>query len=168
MKARKWMMKYGVAMMLAALLAAIMGQIPLFRETLVGKLRAADLVQFIGYSGALAMAWMGACQVAKEAPDEWKWLRSFQGLIVPLATLLVVVVWYAVLLLPLAPFLGKVGKTVYNWFFISTIIASSAWLIVSWVKKCAPLVEEEQEENLKKLRKAAQQVLEKGHQVLKG
>ena len=154
MKARKWMMKYGVAMVLAALLAAIMGQIPLFRETMVGKLRAADLVQFIGYSGALAMAWMGACQVAKETPDEWKWIKPFQGIILPLATMLVVIVWYAVLLLPLGPFLKKTGKMVYNWFFISTIIASSAWLIVSWVKKCAPLVEEEQED-AKKLRKAA-------------
>ena len=154
MHARKWMLKYGVAMVLAALLAAIMGQIPLFRETLVGKLRASDLVQFIGYSGALAIIWMGACQVARQAPDEWKWIRPFQGIVLPLAALLVIAAGYMVLLLPLAPFLGKTGKTVYNWFFISTIIASSAWLIVGWVKKCAPLVEEAQEEP-KKLRKAA-------------
>ncbi|MDH5670013.1 MAG: hypothetical protein OEY86_18580 [Nitrospira sp.] len=154
MKARKWMMKYGVAMLLAALLAAIMGQIPLFRETMVGKLRASDLVQFMGYSGALAMIWMGAYQVAKEIPDEWKWIKPFQGIILPLATLLIVIVWYAVLLFPLGPFLRKTGKMVYNWFFISTIIASSTWLIVSWVKKCAPLVEEEQSDS-KKLRKAA-------------
>ena len=154
MNARNWMMKYGVAMILAALLAAIMGQIPLFRGTVVGKLHASDLVQFIGYSGALAMAWMGACRLAQQPPDEWKWIRPFQGIIQPLAALLIITICYMVLLLPLAPFLKKTGKAVYNWFFISTIIASSAWLIVNWVKKCAPLVEEEREDS-KKLRKAA-------------
>lgn len=153
MNARKWMMKYGVAMILAAVLAAIMGQIPLFRETLVGKLRASDLVQFIGYSGALGMAWMGACQLAQQPPDEWKWILPFRGIVLPLAALLVVTVGYMVLLLPLAPFLRKTGKMVYNWFFIAAIISSSAWLIYGWIKKCAPLVEEQ--EDSRKLRKAA-------------
>jgi hypothetical protein len=153
MNARKWMVKYGVAMILAALLAAIMGQIPLFRETLVGKLRASDLVQFIGYTGALAMAWMGACRLAQQPPDEWKWIVPFQGIVQPLAALLVITAGYLVLLLPLAPFLGKTGKTVYNWLFIAAIIGSSTWLIYGWVKKCAPLVEEQ--EDSKKLRKAA-------------
>jgi hypothetical protein len=152
MNAREWMMKYGVAMVLAILLAAIMGQIPLFRETFVGKLRASDLVQFIGYSGALVTAWMGAGRLAQQPPEEWKWIAPFQGIVLPLATLLVVTVGYAVLLLPLAPFLGKTGKMGYNWFFIAAIVSSSAWLIFSWVKKCAPLVEEK---DSRKLRKAA-------------
>jgi len=153
MNARNWMMKYGVAMGLAVLLAAIMGQIPLFRGTVVGKLHASDLVQFIGYSGALAMAWMGAYRLAQQPPGEWKWIVPFQGIVQPLAALLVMTIGYMVLLLPLAPFLNKAGKAVYNWFFITTIIASSVWLIVGWVKKCAPLVEEQ--EDSRKLRKAA-------------
>jgi len=153
MNARSWMMKYGVAMILAALLAVIMGQIPLFRETVVGKLRASDLVQFIGYGGALVMAWMGASRLAQQPPEEWKWIVPFQGIVRPLAALLVITAGYMVLLLPLAPFLGKTGKTVYNWFFITAIISSSGWLIYGWIKKCAPLVEEQ--EDSKKLRKAA-------------
>jgi hypothetical protein len=77
----------------------------------------------------------------------------FQGIVQPLAALLVITAGYLVLLLPLAPFLGKTGKTVYNWLFIAAIIGSSTWLIYGWVKKCAPLVEEQ--EDSKKLRKAA-------------
>jgi len=133
-------MEYGVALILAFLFAVILGQIPLFRETAVGKLRASDLVQFIGYGGALVIAWLGARQLAKNPPEEWKWLSPFQGLVLPLATLLTVSICYGVLLYAVDPFLGKSGKATYNWIFIAAIVASSIWLILSWVQKCAPLV----------------------------
>ena len=50
MKARTWMMQYGVAMLLSCAFALILGHVPLFLETAVGKLTASDLVQFLGYS----------------------------------------------------------------------------------------------------------------------
>jgi hypothetical protein len=134
------MMEYGVAMVLAILLAMIFGQIALFRETSVGKLRASDLVQFIGYGGSLVIAWLGARQLASNPPVEWKWIAPFQGIIVPLATVLSVGVAYGVLLYALEPFLGKVGKGIYNWVFITAIVVNSVWLILSWVQKCAALV----------------------------
>jgi hypothetical protein len=152
MKARKWMMEYGVAMVLAFVLAVIFGQIPLFRETAVGKLHASDLVQFVGYGGALVIAWLGARQLAKNPPEEWKWLSPFQGIVLPLATLLTVSISYGVLLFAVEPFLGRMGKTVYNWVFITAIVASSIWLILSWVQKCAPLVAAT---DSRRLRKAA-------------
>lgn len=60
MGARRWVLKYGVALVLAFLFAMILGQVPLFRETSVGKLRASDLVQFVGYGGSLVIGWLGA------------------------------------------------------------------------------------------------------------
>lgn len=152
MNARKWVMEYGVAMGLAVLLAAVLGQIPLFRETAVGKLRASDLVQFVGFGGALVIAWMGARQLANDPPKEWKWLAPFRAMILPLATLLAVSLSYGVLLFVVGPFLGKTGKTVYNWFFIMAILTSSVWLIFNWVRRCAPLVAAT---DAPKLRKAA-------------
>ncbi|MGQ0666067.1 MAG: hypothetical protein ACT4O4_03450 [Nitrospiraceae bacterium] len=152
MNARKWMMEYGVAMGLAFLLAVILGQIPLFRETGVGKLQASDLVQFIGFSGALVIAWTGARQLASHPPAEWKWMAPFQAIILPLATLFAVSLCYGVLLYAVGPFIGKTGKTAYNWFFIVAIVASSVWLIFAWAKKCAPLVAAT---DVRKLRKAA-------------
>jgi len=140
MKARKWMMEYGVAMVLAFLFAVIFGQLPLFRGTAVGKLHASDLVQFVGYGGALVIAWLGARELARNPPEQWKWVFPFQGMILPLATLLTVSICYGVLLFPVEPFLAKSGKAAYNWVFIAAIVASSIWLIVSWVQKCAPLV----------------------------
>ncbi|MBH0192243.1 MAG: hypothetical protein HP492_10940 [Nitrospira sp.] len=150
MNARKWMMEYGVAMVLAFLLAMVLGQIPLFRETAVGKLRASDLVQFIGYGGALAIAWMGARQLAKKSPEELAWLAPFQAIILPLVTLLVVAIGYGVSLFVAGPFLGKSGKTPYNWVFIAGIVSCSAWLILNWVKKCAVLVAEKDSRKLQK------------------
>jgi hypothetical protein len=152
MNARKWMMEYGVAMGLAFFLAVILGQITLFRETAVGNLHASDLVQFIGFCGALVIAWMGARQLANNPPAEWKWMAPFQAIILPLATLFAVSFCYEVLLFALGPFLGKSGRTAYNWFFIAAIVASSMWIVFSWVTKCAPLIAAT---DARKLRRAA-------------
>lgn len=145
-------MEYGVALVLAFLLAAILGQVSLFRETSVGKLRASDLVQFVGYSGSLVIGWLGARELARNPPVEWTWMVPFQGLVVPLATLLSIAIAYGVLLFALEPLVGKLGKAIYNWVFIAAIVADSIWLILSWVWKCAPLVAAMES---RKLRKAA-------------
>lgn len=152
MEARKWVMKYGVALFLAFLLAMILGQVSLFRETSVGKLRASDLVQFLGYGGSLVIGWLGARELASILPTEWKWMMPFQGLIMPLATLLTIALAYGVLLFALDPFLGRSGRVIYNWAFIAAIVTDSIWLILSWVWKCAPLVAAMES---RKLRKAA-------------
>jgi hypothetical protein len=140
MKARKWIMEYGVAMILAVLCAVILGHLPLFREATVGKLHASDLVQFIGYSGAMVLAWFGARQLAAEPPDDWKWLMPYRALVLPVTTLAMVGMAYVVLLYPCGPFLSKSGKEIYNWMFVVGIIAACAWLILTWVQKCAPQV----------------------------
>lgn len=150
MHARKWMMEYGVAMVLALLLAMVLGQIPLFRETAVGKLRASDLVQFLGYGGVLVMAWMGARQLATKPPEDWPWIIPFQAIILPSVTLIAVAIGYGVSLFVVGPFLGKSGKVAYNWVFIVGIVSCSAWLILNWVKKCAVLVAEKDSRELRK------------------
>src|SRR3977135_814752 len=98
MNARKWMMEYGVAMVLTFVFAVILGHIPLFRETTVGKLHASDLVQFIGYGGALLVAWLCARHVWADPPGDWKWLLPSQSLILPVTTLAIVAISYGVLL----------------------------------------------------------------------
>ena len=152
MNARKWMMEYGVAMVLTFMFAVILGHIPLFRETTIGKLHASDLVQGIGYGGALVIAWFGARQLTADPPNDWKWLMPYRGLILPVTTLAIVASSYGVLLYVCDPFLNKLGREIYNWIFIAAIVASTIWLILSWVQKCAPLVAAV---DSRKLRKAA-------------
>ena len=152
MNARKWIMQYGVAMVLMFVSAVIMGHIPLFRETTIGKLHASDLVQCIGYGGALVIAWFGARQLAAEPPDDWKWLMPYRALILPVTTLAIVAISYGVLLYVCDPFLSKSGKWIYNWIFVAAIVAGSVWFVLSWVQKCAPLVAAM---GSRKLRKAA-------------
>jgi len=152
MNARKWMMEYGVVMVFTFLFALILGHIPLFRETTIGKIHASDLVQFIGYGGALVIAWFGARQLAAEPPGDWKWLMPYRALILPVTTLAIVATSYGVLLFVCDPFLSKAGKGIYNWIFIAAIVASSVWLILTWVQKSAPLLAAT---DSRKLRKAA-------------
>jgi hypothetical protein len=150
MNARKWMMEYGVAMVLTFLFAVILGHIPLFRETTVGKLHASDLVQFIGYGGVLVIAWVGARQLAAEPPEDWKWLMPYRAMILPMTTLAIVSISYGVSLYVCDPFLSKSGRGIYNWMFILGIVATSAWLIVTWVRKCASQVAEVESRRLGK------------------
>ncbi|MCC6139378.1 MAG: hypothetical protein IT389_02040 [Nitrospira sp.] len=140
MKVRTWMMQYGVAILLSCAFALILGQVPLFRETAVGKLTASDLVQFLGYGGAIVLAWLGARQAAADASEDWKWLAPYRALILPVTTLVTMILAYGVLLLVGGPFLNKFAKEIYNWIFIVGIVAAIAWLIATWMRTCAPLV----------------------------
>lgn len=144
-------MEYVVAMMMTFLLAMILGQVSLFRETSGGRLRASDLVQFAGYSGSIMIGWLGARELARNPPTEWRWMVPFQGLVVPLATLFSIALTYGVVLFVLDPFLGKLGKVIYNWIFIVAIVSNSIWLILRWVWKCAPLVAAMESRKLKKV-----------------
>lgn len=140
MKAHTWMMQYGVAVLLALMLGFVLGHIPLFKETTIGKLRAADLVQFLGYGGALVMVWMSGRHVASDVPDEWKRLLPFRDLLIPVITLCVLSLAYGVLLLVCDPLLSKSGRQIYNWMFVAGLIGTSLWVIVTWLLKSAPLV----------------------------
>lgn len=143
-------MEYGVAMVLTFLFAIILGHIPLFRETTVGKLHASDLVQFIGYGGALLIAWFGARHLVAEPPDDWKWLLPSRALVLPVTAFAIVAISYGVLLYVCNPFLNKSGKGIYNWMFIVGIVATSAWIIVTWLRKCASQVAVTESRQLKK------------------
>jgi hypothetical protein len=132
--------------------AVILGHLSLFREATVGKLHASDLVQFIGYSGAIVLAWFGARQLADEPPEDWKWLVPYRALILPVTTLIMVGLAYPVLLYACGPFLGKGGKDVYNWVFVMGLIGSCVWLIATWLQKCVPQVVSM---DARRLRKAA-------------
>ena len=137
-------------MILAVLCAVILGHLPLFREATMGKLHASDFVQFIGYGGAIVLAWFGARELAAEPPEDWKWLVPYRVLILPVTTLVIVGLAYDVLLYACEPFLSKAGKETYNWVFVVALIACCAWLIVTWVQKCAPQVAAMESRRLRK------------------
>ena len=140
MKVRQWATEYGSAVGLTVFFAIVLGQLPLFRETFVGKLRASDLVQFLGYGGALTIAWLGARQLANDFPEEWKSMAPFLALLLPLATPVTTALSYSVLLLICEPFLSKAAKGMYRWVFISGIVGSVGWFLFAWIWKCAPLI----------------------------
>ena len=74
----------------------------------------------------------------------------YRALILPVTTLAIVTISYEVLLYVCDPFLSKSGKGIYNWMFVVGIVATSAWLIVTWVRKCAPEVAAEESSRLRK------------------
>jgi len=143
-------MEYGVAIVLTVLCAVILGHLPLFRETAVGKLHASDVVQFIGYAGAMVLAWFGARQLAADPPEDWKWVMPYRPLVLPVATLATIGLAYGVLLYACEPFLSRSGKEIYNWTFVTGIVTACAWLIVTWVQKCAPQIAAMESRRLRK------------------
>lgn len=142
-----WLVQYGSGIILALLLGAILGSIPLFKETSLGntKLTASRMVQFLGYGSALLLLLLLGRRVAVELPEEGKGAFFLRQVITPLVTLVVVSAGYNVLWLLGGPFLGSTGKTIYNWTFVVGIVGAALWLAVAWFRHSPLLFESLQE-----------------------
>ena len=128
-----WVIRYVVVLVLAAGLAATLGEMGLFKAAKFGKsgVNAAHLVQFLGYGGALFVFWLIAQRVASlldRKDPRWSVLKS---ILLPLATLVVVACGQAVMLLVLGPLMSKAVHQAYNWVAVSAIILSAAWLLAA-------------------------------------
>lgn len=146
MKKYGWLVQYGVTMILALCIGALLSQVPLFHQTSFGttKLRADQGVQFLGYAGALLVLW----QFGQRLTHDLKLLPKMRFLVPvirPFTTLLVLLGSHPICSLVLNPFLGKTGKGVYNWMFVIGIVSAALWVVISWYVKAAPLLQQEDE-----------------------
>jgi hypothetical protein len=136
-----WVGHYAVGILIALLLGAILGSLPLFHQSLFpSKLRASDVVSFMGYGGALLMFWLVGERAAAQLEQE-KRLAFLRPLIMPVVQLIVLTVGYMVLLLVIGPFLDQTAKGIYNWIFIIGIVGVSLWLTFAWLRQSVPLLE---------------------------
>jgi hypothetical protein len=128
-----WMVRYLVVIVLALILAAVLGETDLFKTTRVGKsgFNAARVAQFFGYGGALLVFWLLARRAAAMISREDEPSKLLKSILVPLATLIVVTCAHSVLLLILSPIMNKAWLPTYNWTFIAGIILSAVWLVAA-------------------------------------
>ena len=128
-----WAGRYVAVILVSLILAAAIGSMELFEKTSVigGKLSAAHLVRFLGYSAALAAFWMlgqRSTVALQQHGGRWSFL---QHLILPAVTLIVVAASYTVALLVLKPMMNAALHNIYNWVFIVAIIACAIWVIMA-------------------------------------
>ena len=128
-----WVVRYVVVIVLALILAAVLGEMDLFKTTRFGRsgINAARLVQFLGYGGALLFLWLLAQRAAQLLPagdERWKVVKS---LLLPVATLIVVAAGQAVLRLLLGPVMSRAWQEAFNWVAITLIILAAAWLLAA-------------------------------------
>lgn len=128
-----WIVRYVVVIILALVLAAVLGEMQLFKTTRFGKsgLNAARVAQFFGYGGALFVLWLFARRAALTIDEKDQRWNLVKNNLVPLATLIVAATAQPVLLLVLGPVMNKTWIAAYNWFFITAIIISAAWLVAA-------------------------------------
>jgi hypothetical protein len=128
-----WVIRYAVVILLALILAAVLGEMALFKTTRIGKtgLNAARLAQFFGYGGALLVFWLLAQRAATLLPAHDARWNVVKSLLMPLATLIVVAAAQVVLLFVLGPLMNKAWLEAYNWVFVAGIILSAAWLLAA-------------------------------------
>ncbi len=139
-----WAGRYLIAMVLALLLGAVLGSIPLFREAGIGStgLTASNVVRFLGYGCTVLMLWLLGRTAATQIPEDGKGLSFARQVVEPLVTLVVVIVGHGVLLLLVGPFLGETGRIVYNWIFVLGSVGAALWLVLAGYRGSALLVEE--------------------------
>lgn len=131
-----WVAQYGIAILLAVFLGAVLGNMQLFREATLGPggWTASELVQFVAYGSALVVFWLLAIRAADEIPEDRNGLAFLRRLLVPVAAVLVVSIGYGVLWLLLGPFLDPTSRTIYNWVFVLGIVATALWLVLTGVQ----------------------------------
>jgi hypothetical protein len=133
MRAWYWVVNYVVALVLAVLLAGILGDAPLFKSTMLGdtSLNASRLVQFIGYGASLLLFWLLGLRVAAQIPDAPLLPAVIRRLMIPMVTLVTFSGLYNILLLLGDPFLTKSARQLYDWTFVILIMISAAWVTMA-------------------------------------
>jgi len=128
-----WLARYAVVIIVALILASLLGATSLFRQThLFGPaLTASNLVFFLGFGGALAVLWLAARRAAPQIGSQGEGWRVVETVIMPLATLIVVASAHPVVLLVVGPLMGKSLRLAFDWIFIAGIVGSAGWLLLS-------------------------------------
>lgn len=128
-----WTARYLVVILVALVLAAVLGEMELFKTTRFGKsgFNAARVAQFLGFGGALLVFWLLARRAAGLISREDERSKLLKSILVPLATLIVVACAHSVLLLIVGPLMSKAWLPAYNWTFIAGIIVSATWLVAA-------------------------------------
>ncbi len=139
-----WVGRYVAVIVLALVLGAAIGGMPLFAKTFLvsGKLNAAQLVRFLGYGTALIVFWIlgqRLTMVLRQQQDS-RW-TVLQSLILPIVTLIVVSALYSVILLVIGSLLGGALQKIYDWLFILAIIGCAIWLIMAVLGQSDALTE---------------------------
>lgn len=143
MNYRGWLLQYGVAIVLALLLSALLGGLSLFKEVSIGdtQLTASRLVLFLGYGSALVLLWMLGQRMLVELPATGTGPSIARHMVTPVMTLIVLVIGYKVVLVIGEPVLGTTGRNIYDWLFVAATSAAAVWVGLAWFKKAAPLLE---------------------------
>ena len=138
-----WMGRYVAVIVLALVLGAAIGGMPLFAKTFLvsGKLNAAEVVRFLGYGTALIVFWILGQRVTMVLRQQGGRWTALQSLVLPIVTLIVVSALYSVILLVIGSLLGGTLQKIYDWLFILAIIACAIWLIMAVLGQADALTE---------------------------
>lgn len=142
-KTRAWLVQYGSTVLLLLLLGSTAATIPLFTDTALAgtKLAASNLVEFIGYGGALLIVWLMGRKAWEQLVRNGSGFAFLRPLGAPCTVLLGVSASYKILLTLVGPFLEKSDRLAYNWIFVFLILTTTLWLIHTWFHKSAPLLD---------------------------
>jgi eukaryotic-like serine/threonine-protein kinase len=139
-----WVGRYVAVIVAALVLAAVIGEMPLFGKTFLvsGKLSAAQVVRFLGYGTALIVFWIlgQRLTIFLRQQQGSRWSAS-QNLILPIVTFIVVSALYSVILLVMRPLMDVTLQKIYDWMFILAIIACAIWLIMALLGQSDALTE---------------------------
>jgi eukaryotic-like serine/threonine-protein kinase len=138
-----WVGRFVAVIVVALILSAVIGSMDLFTKTFVieGKLSAAHLVRFLGYSTALGALWMLGQRgtiTLQQRGGRWSFM---QHLILPVVTLIVVSSANSIALLVLKPMMNASTNNIYNWVFIVAILACAVWVVMAVMGQSSSLTE---------------------------
>ena len=128
----KWIGRYALVLLAAVLLGAGLGELAVFKQTLLGssKLSAAMLARLTAYGAALAILVLLGQRAARQLQSMGNAASHVGHLVLPVTLLVVSSAAYDVALEALHPFLSSGQKEALNWVFVLGISACAIWLVV--------------------------------------
>lgn len=121
-----WMVRNGIAVLAAVVLAGILSEARVFQEAALGSggFNAAAAVRLLGYGIALALIWITAWRAAAQIAPRDAVSRLLHEGLPPFATLLILPGVYGLI----RPFLSDRAVTVVSWMFVVLLLGTAGWL----------------------------------------
>lgn len=142
-KAWSWVAPYTFAILAVLLAGPLLSSLRVVQSLSFPSLGMSGfgLFRLIADLAALSLFWALAFTAFREIPDNGRGLTFLGGIVLPLATLLVIIFGNKALRTVGAPLVDLIGSTQFAWYYTGALSLAALWVTIAWIRHLGPLRE---------------------------
>jgi hypothetical protein len=135
-------LRYLFTLIFILVVGAILKRLPVVAGVSTGGgLNAGDLVDFTAKLAALVLFFAFSRHGLEALPDDGGLLSFVRGIATPIVALVIIIVGQGAVSNVIDPFVGPLGKTLFSWAILLSVIGAAIWLILLGYRHSPYLVE---------------------------